>query len=66
LLALEARAMGFEAPIAVQVEHTVEQLDPVSQAKAIVHHYAEARRLLQAVGEPVDPQIIDASCEPKE
>ena len=65
LLALEARAMGFEAPVQVQVEHTVEELDPVSQAKAIVQHYAEARRLLLASGErvPDAPAVIDAAFE---
>ena len=59
LLALEARAMGFEAPVQVQVQHSVETLDPVSQAKAIVQHYPEAMRLLEVAGE-APPLAIDA------
>ena len=51
LLALEARAMGYEAPMQVQVQHTVEQLDPVSQARAIVQYYPEAIRLLELAGD---------------
>ena len=60
LLALEARAMGFEAPLQVQVQHNVEQLDPVGQAKAIVQHYPEAMRLLEIAGEaPTSPTGSD-------
>tara|TARA_R100001443_G_scaffold106933_1_gene116511 strand:+ start:604 stop:1083 length:480 start_codon:yes stop_codon:yes gene_type:complete len=51
LLALEARTMGFESPVQVQVQHTVEDLDPVSQARAIVEYYPDAVRLLQVAGD---------------
>lgn len=57
LLALEARAMGYESPINVNVNHTAQQLDPVSQARAIVEHYDAARSYLEAVGDPL--QIIE-------
>jgi hypothetical protein len=59
LLALEARAMGYESPINVNVHHSVEHLDPVAQAKAIVEHYEDARTYLEAVGDPLE--IIDVA-----
>ena len=59
LLALEARCMGFESPVNVNVTHSVEQLDPVSQAKAIVQHYPEALRLLESAAD-VPAIAIDA------
>lgn len=58
LLSLEARCMGYEAPVNVNVNHTVETLDPVSQAKAIVQYYPDAVRLLDAAGEAAP--VIDA------
>jgi hypothetical protein len=63
LLGLEARCMGFEAPVQVNVAHTVEQLDPVSQAKAIVQYYPDAVRLLDAAGQTqkvLDVQYTEA------
>jgi hypothetical protein len=60
LMALEARAMGYEAPMQVHVQHTVEQLDPVSQAQAIVQYYPEAVRLLELAGE-TPTKVLEAS-----
>ena len=57
LLALEARAMGYESPISVNVHHSASTLDPAGEARAIVEHYAAARQYLEALGEP--RQIID-------
>ena len=61
LLSLEARCMGFEAPVNVNVNHSVETLDPVAQASAIVHYYPAAVRLLEAAGERTN--VIDVEPE---
>ena len=52
--------MGYEAPMQVHVQHTVEQLDPVSQAQAIVQYYPEAVRLLELAGE-TPTKVLEAS-----
>jgi hypothetical protein len=49
LLALEAKAMGYEAPAIVEVKHSSADLDPYNQARAIVDAYDEAQRYINAV-----------------
>jgi hypothetical protein len=61
LLQLEARCMGFESPIEVQVNHTVEAMSPVEQAQAIVESYEDARRYLETV--TGGPPALEASFE---
>ena len=61
LLQLEARCMGFESPIEVQVNHSVDTMSPVEQARAIVENYEDARRYLESVA--TAPQAIEATFE---
>ena len=61
LLSLEARCMGYESPVNVNVNHSVETLDPIAQASAIVQYYPDAVRLLESVGET--STVIDAAYE---
>ena len=61
LLQLEARCMGFESPIEVNVSHSVETMSPVDQARAIVDSYEDARRYLETVSG--GPPLIEASFE---
>ena len=61
LLQIEAKCCGFESALEVNINHSVEAMNPAEQARAIVDNYEAAKTYLDTVSSV--PQAIDAEFE---